>query len=155
MQAGSFYKNAQVTVLNCRSVPECYSVLSVMDFEQDVSDAVESANSILADTYQYSVYRAVKDVNYESKSIRRNEFFALSGKTLLNVRDTLEDAVLDTADKALKERGADIVTVYYGKDISPDYIELLTEKLEALGDGVEVIAVSTFENSYDITITLE
>ena len=155
MQAGSLYKNAQVRVLNCRSVPECYSVLSVMDFEQDVSDAVESANSILADTYQYSVYRAVKDVNYESKSIRRNEFFALSGKTLLNVRDTLEDAVLDTADKALKERGADIVTVYYGKDISPDYIELLTEKLEALGDGVEVVAVSTFETSYDITVTLE
>ena len=71
------------------------------------------------------------------------------------MRDTLEDAVLDTADKALKERGADIVTVYYGKDISPDYIELLTEKLEALGDGVEVVAVSTFETSYDITVTLE
>ncbi len=155
MQAGSIYKNASVTVLNCRSLAECYATLSMIDFEGSVDEAVAVANNTISNIYQISVHRAVKDAKYGSRAIAKNDFFALSDKNILDVGDTLENVTVNTVKRVLKGRECDVITLFYGKDIADEFIEHLVSRIEELSEYVEVATVSTSETLYDITVTFE
>lgn len=155
MQAGSLCKNAKVFVLNSRSVAECYSTLSILDFDSTFQDAISVANSTLSAIHQFSIYHATKDVKFGSKNIAKNDFFALANNKILGISDTLESITLSAIDNVLKEEEYEVITLFYGKDISPEYIDGLIEKLYELGYDSEFAAVPTFETIYDITVTFE
>ena len=155
MQAGSLYKKGKVTVLNCRSIPECYATLSILDFDSSLDEGVALANSILSALYQVSIYQAVKDVKYGSKTIRKDDFFALSNNKILDVQDTLEDITLRTVESVLQKNAYEVVTLFYGKRILPEYVDHLLEELRNLGYDAEIAAVSTLESVYDITVIFE
>ncbi len=155
MQAGSLYKQAKVTVLNSRSLAECYACLSVMDFDAGLDEVVTAANDTLSRLYQVAIYHAVKDIKFGSRKISKNDFFALSGNHILAVNDTLESATVGVINDVLTEKGCDVVTLFYGKYIAPEYMEHLVERLEALGHETEFAAVPTYETVYDVTVTFE
>lgn len=155
MQAGSLYKKSKVTVLNSRSIAECYAILSILDFEGTVDEAITLANDTLSSIYQFSIYQAVRDVKYGDRSIDKNDFFALSNSKILDVEDTLEAITLHTIDGILKKQDYEVITLFYGKSVSDEYIESLVEKLNEMGHDAEFATVSTFETLYDITVTFE
>lgn len=155
MQAGSLYKKSKVTVLNSRSIAECYAILSILDFEGTVDEAITLANDTLSSIYQFSIYQAVRDVKYGDRKIDKNDFFALSNSKILDVEDTLEAITLHTIDGILKKQDYEVITLFYGKSVSDEYIESLVEKLNELGHDAEFATVSTFETLYDITVTFE
>lgn len=155
MQAGSLYKNAKVTVLNSRSIAECYATLSILDFDSTLDEAVALANSVLSELYQVSIYQAVKDVKYGSKTIHKDDFFALSNNKILDVEKTLENITMHTIDAILKQQDYEVVTLFYGKRILPEYVEHLLAELRDQNYDAEFAAVATLETVYDITIIFE
>lgn len=155
MKAGSLYRKAKVTVLNSRSIAECYATLSILDFNSTIDEAVTLANDTISEIYQFSIYHAVKDVKYGSRKIDKNDFFALSNNKILDVRNTLDSITIHTINSVLQKQIYEVVTLFYGKYISPEYIEHLVEKLKELGHDAEFATVSTYETIYDITVTFE
>ena len=113
------------------------------------------ANATLASIDQYSVYHAAKDVKFGDRAIDKNDFFSLSGKELLYVSDSLDTVVLDTLESFLSQRECDVVTLFYGKQVSSEHAESLIEKIDRMGYDVETAALPTFETVYDITVTIE
>ena len=87
--------------------------------------------------------------------IDKNDFFSLSGKELLGVSDSLDTVVLDTLDSLLRERECDVVTLFYGKQVSSEHAESLTQKILQMGYDLETAALPTYETIYDITVTVE
>jgi len=155
MQAGSLYKNAKVTVVNCRSMTECYATLPILDYNGTLDEAVSAANDTLSAICQISLYHAVKDVTYGGKKISKNDFFALEGNKLIDVRETLEEIAISAVKNALKDRECDVITLFYGRYIASEFIENLVEVLEDMDIDAEVVTVNTYETAYDITVTLE
>lgn len=155
MQAGSLYKKARVTVLNCRSMTECYATLPALDYEGEMADVVAMANDILSGMYQLSIYHAVKEVQFGATKIHKNDFFALSGDDILSVKDSLEAVTLDTINLIVRKQEWNVMTLFYGKNISPEYITLLAEKINAQGYDFELATVATEESAYDITLAFE
>ena len=155
MQAGSLSKGIKVTVLNCRSDSECYSILSMIDFNSTVDEAVVLANNTISSIYQFSIYRAPKDVKFGSKKIYKNDYFALSGKKILSVKNTLEAVLINTIYETLNNKEYDIVTLFYGKSVSDETMSQFIEKLDSLGFETEFASVKTYESAYDVTVTFE
>ncbi|MBE6596704.1 MAG: DAK2 domain-containing protein [Ruminococcaceae bacterium] len=155
MQAGSLYKNAGVTVLNCRSLAECYATLSVMDFGRDIEEAVSLANDTISNIRQVSIHRAVKESTFGSRHIAKNDFFSLSEKKVLEVGDTLENVTVSTVKSVLRGRECGVITIFYGKDIADEYIASISDKIGDLDELIEIAAVSTAETAYDITLIFE
>lgn len=155
MQAASMHKGARVSVLNSRSLAECYSSLAVMDFGDSVISVLGSINDTLSNLYEISIYHATKDVKYGRRKINRNEFFSLCGKELLEVRETLEEATIKSVKSALEKDEYNLLTIFYGKDISDEYIEYLREKIEQIADGVEVVSIPSYETLYSLTLSFE
>jgi dihydroxyacetone kinase-like predicted kinase len=155
MQAGSMYKKAKVTVLNSRSPVACYVSLPIIDFDEGIDEAVSSVNSTLSSLYHVTVYQAIKDIKFGNRNVLKNEFFALSDNKILNIAPTLRDVTLRTVEHTLNKNDYAVVTLFYGKNVSDDLIDILISVINELGFDVEIARVATFETSYCISITFE
>ena len=157
MQAGSMYKGAKVTVLNCRSIVECYASLAVMDFDGSVADAVSISDDIISNIYQVSVHMSVKDTVYGKTSIRKNEFFALADKDkkIICVSSSVEEAAKNVVEKVLTNGEYCVVTFYVGKYVSEELAESLAAYVTDIDSTVEAAIVPTCETTCDLVISFE
>ncbi len=153
MQAASLYRKSFVSTVNCRSIPQCYSALAMMDFESTAKDAIRSSRSAIADIYEFSVYHAMKDTSFGKTDIRKNDFFAISGKTLLGVEDTLERATLKAAESVIKEKSCTALTVFYSEEMAEEFVNAMVSKLEDIANA-EVVSVMAGEISASFTIMI-
>lgn len=155
MKAGSMYKKAKVTVLNCRSIVECYASLLMIDFEDSIDNAIQVVNDTISKIYQLTIYQANKDFKYGKKHIKENEFFALSNQKILNVASSLDNVTIDTVKYILENNNYNVITLYYGSNVTEEYIEYITDLIMKLNLDVEVASVNTGESVYCLTITFE
>lgn len=155
MKAGSMYKKAKVTVLNCRSVVECYASLLMIDFEDSIDNAIQVVNDTISKIYQLTIYQANKDFKYGKKHVKENEFFALSNQKILNIASSLDNVTIDTIKDILENNNYNVITLYHGSNITEEYIEYITDLIMKLNLDIEVASVNTGESVYCLTITFE
>lgn len=156
MQAGSMYKGARVTVLNCRSVAQCYASLSIIDFsDEDIHATVTAIHDTIGHLREISVAHAVKTVRYGDKTIVQNDYFALAGDEVLTVGTDFAEVACRTLETALSEEDRDVITLFYGKNRAEEEIAALADTAEELSGGAEVSVISTLDPIYDLVITLE
>ena len=155
MQAGSLYKHAKVTVLNCRSIAECYSALAYIDFDtDDVNDIVEDINDTIGNIYQASIIHAEKNIQYGNRKVIKNDYFALSGNDILFTGHSVESVVMLTVEDVVKRLDRSVLNLFYGQNISRDQIEALSEKIEDQFD-LETCVIPTHNPIYDIVLSFE
>ena len=155
MQAGTMYRDADVTVINCRSAAECYSALAMIDFESKTATAVAMVKEVISGLTEFSLYVANKAVTFGSKRIAKNEFFALANNNILATGNTLEEVTLATLKKILGENQFSVVNLFYNADMADEYISGLKAAIDALGFDVEVSAVMIGESTSRLTVTCE
>ena len=155
MKAGSMYKKAKVTILNCRSIVECYASLLMIDFDDSIDNAIVTVNDTISRIYQLSIYQANKDFKYGKKHVKENEFFALSNHKILNIASSLDNLTVDTIKDILENNEYSVVTIYYGNNITEEYMEYIKDLIIKLNLDVEVASVETNETVYCLTITFE
>lgn len=155
MKAGSMYKKAKVTILNCRSIVECYASLLMIDFDDSIDNAVQTVNDTISRIYQLCIYQANKDFKYGRKHVKENEFFALSNQKILNIATSIDNVTIDTIKDILENNNYSVITLYYGSNVTEEYIEYITDLIIKLNLDVEVASVETGESVYCLTITFE
>ena len=156
MQAGSMYKRAKVRVLNCRSVPECYVSLPVIDFcDPDIHATVGAVHDTISHLRKVSVAHASKSVRYGERSIVKNDYFALEGDEVLTVESGFTEVALYTLRKLIAEDEGDVMTLFYGKNRTAEDMEALTAAIEELDSDIEVCVISTLDPIYDLVVIFE
>ncbi len=156
MQAGSMYQGAKVTVLNCRSVAQCYASLPIIDFsDHNVHATVTAVQDTIGHLREVSVARAVKSARYGDVTITQNHYFALAGDEVLTVGECFTEVALRTLETVLSEGDWDVVTLFYGKSRTEEEIAALAETVSGLLGGAETGVISTLDPVYDLVITLE
>lgn len=155
MQAASLYKKARVTVLNSRSAADCYAALPVMDFEVSVDEAVAQVNNTISSLRSVSLYQANKEIKCGRKLISQKDFFALEKKSVLTIGKELDIVALRTILRICKEDEYAVITLFYGDQVSEEFIQNLLSNLMKEGIEAEIATVSTMENGYHIIMTFE
>jgi dihydroxyacetone kinase-like predicted kinase len=155
MQAGGMYKNARVTVMNCRSAAECYAALSLIDFDADAGSAISTAKDAISQVYEVALYHASRDVSFGSRDIRKNDFFALSDKKILGVGESLETVALDAVRNTVGSSDYSALTVFYGGGIAEEYTEHIVGLIGEAAPELEVAALSTEDPAYSLLLLFE
>ena len=156
MQAGSMYKGARVTVLNCRSVAQCYASLPIIDFaDGDIHATVTAIHDTIGHLKEISIAHAVKTVHYGDKTITQNDYFAITGDEVLTIGASFADVARRTLETVLSEEDRDVITLFYGKNRTEEEAVALAEAAEILSGGAEVSVISALDPIYDLVITLE
>ena len=155
MRAAAMYSDATVHVVNCKSVAECYASLAIMDFEGDVATAISSAKDTISAAYEFSLYRANKNVKYGSKIIVEKDFFSLSNNSILEIGKTLEDVAVATAKRVLETGEYSVLTIFYGDNLGDEYIDFIVESINSLGFDAEIATVKIGEDASSLTVLCE
>ncbi len=128
VQAKKMYPDAKVTVLNSRTVAECYAALPTIDFEEtDIEKAIDSVIGVMGNLYIASIAKRNNAISYRDQSISRNEYYSFAGRDLIAISRSLEETAVETIGKITATKQKEIVTIFY----QPHIEETINDVIES------------------------
>ena len=156
VQAGKLYGKANITVINCSSIAECYSAMAVIDFsEADVNAVTDIVNETISNIYQVSITRATKNMQFGEHNIVKDAYFAVSGKEVLTTGTDINAVAIKTVSIVVKDKDCSVINLFYGKNISEEAAEQLAQQIKDEFDDVEVCLIPTQDAIYDLIVSFE
>ena len=141
VQAKKLYKKANVTVLNSRTIAECYAALPTVDFkENDIENVTESITEVMNNLLVASVAKRNRAIHYKDQDINQNEYYSFFGKELISISRSLEETTGQTIKKIVNEYDKEIVTVFYRPDLQ-EVVDAVIDSAKQEGMYVEFFTV--------------
>lgn len=125
-----------VEVILTKTVPQAISALMVFepseDFESNTKNMTEATQSVKSGQVTY----AVRNTNSDGIDIYEGDIIGIGEGKILTCTKNVDQAVVDLLDKMVDMD--DIITLYYGEDVTKEQAQSLKEKLEEIYDDMDV-----------------
>ena len=112
----------KIIVIPTKSIPE--GVAALQRYNEDMTaeeiEAEMTEGALDADTMQITY--AARDSEFDGLHISSGEYLALYGKKLAGNSSNIDELLSQLADMA-KENGKEIITIYYGEDVTEEEAE--------------------------------
>ena len=136
-QAKYLVEDKQIIVVPSKTVPQ--GITALINFipdqtpEENLAAMVEEMGRVKAGQITYAVRNTVID----DMEIHEGDIMGIGDHGMLAVSTSLEKATIDTL-KAMLDEDSELVTVYYGSDVTAEDAEALTAKLQESCPDVEI-----------------
>lgn len=153
-QAKSLVKDKEVIVIPTKTVPQ--GITAIINFVPDMS--AEENEEAMLDAIQYvktgQVTYAVRDTHIDDKEIHKDDIMGIGDKGILSVgTDIAETTKAMLAE--LVDEDSELISVYYGADVSQEDAEKLTEDIETAYPNVDIDVHSGGQPIYYYVIAVE
>ena len=115
-QAGELAK-CRVKVVPTRSIPEGMAAMQGYDIDLDPDGIVEAMVELAASADTMQVTYAARDSQLDGRLITAGDYLGLYGGKPIDSSDNL-NRVVSTLGETAKAQGKELITVYYGADVS-------------------------------------
>lgn len=136
-QAKYLVEDKQIIVVPSKTVPQ--GITALINFipdqtpEENLAAMVEEMGRVKTGQITYAVRNTVID----DMEIHEGDIMGIGDHGMLAVSTSLEKATIDTL-KAMLDEDSELVTVYYGSDVTAEDAEALTAKLQESCPDVEI-----------------
>ena len=155
-QASGLFEGGRVFVLPSKSDAECYSALSMLDFDSDDTAAItKQVTENLEGVYTVTITKAVKDAVFDSRTIKRGDHIALKGSDLLAIGRDVYDAAREVCSCVFGERDCSVVTAFIGAQYGEPEGEKLKEIIGEISEYIDVDVINTNATSYEMLLSFE
>lgn len=153
-QAAKIVDDENVRVLKCKTLAAGYASLMVFDINNSLDENFDDMTRAIGNMKAGEVTYAVRDTEIKGVKITSGDFMGLSqGEILVSVPSRLE-ATKDLLTKMIDDE-SEIITIFYGKDVSEDEIKEIEEYLEGINDELEIEIVPGMQEIYSYIIAVE
>lgn len=136
-QARSLVEDKKVIVIPSKTIPQ--GITAIINFAPDLSP--EDNEKIMTEEMQHvktgQVTYAVRNTMIDDIEIRQGDIMALGDNGILSVGKDIKTTVLE-ALKSMVEEESELVTIYYGTDVSKEDAEELKGKAKEMFSDCEV-----------------
>ena len=144
----------EVAVVPTRTVPEGISALLAFNYQADLETNLELMSEARDYVRTAEITRAVRGVQINGLSISEGQFIGLlDGDLLTHGEDVF--SVVERLLGRIETADCEIVTIYYGEDVSPEEAEVLAEKVRQMCPVVEVEVLDGGQAHYHYIISAE
>lgn len=136
-QAKSLVEDKEVIVIPTKTVPQ--GITAIINFVPDLS-AEENEEMMLEEIKRVKtgqVTYAVRDTSLDGKEIHTDDIMGIGDAGIISVGKEVEATTLEMLAELIDEE-SELISVYYGSDVSEDEASALTEKIEELYPDVDV-----------------
>lgn len=136
-QAKSLVKDKEVIVIPTKTVPQ--GITAIINFVPDMS-AEENEEVMLEEIKRVKtgqVTYAVRDTSFDGKEIHVNDIMGIGDAGIISVGKEVEATTLEMLAELVDDE-SELVSVYYGSDVSEEEADALTEKIQELYPDVDV-----------------
>ena len=136
-QAKSLVKDKEVIVIPTKTVPQ--GITAIINFSPDMS-AEENESVMLEEIKNVKsgqVTYAVRDTNIDGKEIHTDDIMGIGDAGIISVGKEVETTTLEMLAELVDE-DSELISIYYGADVTEEDASSLTEKVEELYPDVDV-----------------
>ena len=155
-QAAENYEEANVVVIPTKSIAECYSALTMLDFSSDDLDTiVEEFQSTIDNVTTASVTYSIRDSFIDDVEIKKDDYMAIIGKKIVAANPSKIEVVKQLFTKVEDIRWKEVVTLIYGIDVTEEEKEEVVEYLNAAYPDLEIGELDGKQDIYSFIISIE
>ena len=143
-----------VVVIPTKTIPQGITAMLSFDPDSEVSDIVETLTKSLESVHTAQVTYAARDSDFDGYAIHAGEYLALLDGKLIG-SFTEMPSMLDKMSEAFEDLEPEIITVYYGEDVSVEDAETTAKALEKAFPDAEVTVVNGGQPVYYYMISVE
>jgi DAK2 domain fusion protein YloV len=144
----------KVTVIPSRTIPQGVVALLAFDYEADYETNADIMTRALTSVKTIEITRAVRSTRVNGLKIKRKQPIALLDGELLAANDT-NVGVINKILSELDLKKAEVLTIYYGEDASPDEAEQIGNGITGQHPNLQVEVVKGGQPHYDYIISVE
>ncbi|MDD3240678.1 MAG: DAK2 domain-containing protein [Lachnospira sp.] len=136
-QAASIIEDKKLIVIPTKTLPQGITAMINFEMSRSVEENEEAMKDSIQTVKSGQLTYAVRDTSIEGKEIHKDDYLGLGDTGLLAVGTSLEETLLEMVGEMMDE-DSELVSVYYGSDISEEYAEEIVSKLEEKFPDVDV-----------------
>jgi hypothetical protein len=138
-QAASIVEDKKIVVIPSKTVPQGISAMINFEETHSAKDNEEAMTEALSSVSTGQVTYAVRDTSIDGKAISNGDIMGIGDKGLLSVGKDIDATVLDMLSQMIEENeDAELVSLYYGEEISEEQAEDLAGAIEDKFDDIDV-----------------
>ena len=136
-QAKSLVEDKKVFVVPSKTVPQ--GIAALINFLPDLSpeENLENMTSEMGRIHTGQITYAVRNTNIDGMEIHEGDIMGIGDSGMLAVGQNVNETVLETL-KRMVEDESELISVYFGEDVTEEDAEVLVEKVQAAFPNCEV-----------------
>lgn len=119
----------RVIVIPTRSIPQAFSALMHMDIHASAEENEEAMNAALSSVRTGQVTYAVRDTKADGLKIKKDDIIGIGDKQILAAGGSVAEVTKTLVEKMVSE-DSEIISLFYGADVTEEYAALLKQELE-------------------------
>ncbi|MBQ3584439.1 MAG: DAK2 domain-containing protein, partial [Lachnospiraceae bacterium] len=136
-QAKYLVEDKNIIVVPTKTIPQ--GITAIINYVQDM-DVFENRDQMVEEMNKVktgSVTYAVRDTVIDDKEIKENDIMGIGDAGIVSVGTDLFKTTIDMVSN-LVDDDSEIISIYYGQDVTKEDAEAVAEKIEQLYADVEV-----------------
>ena len=129
-QAATLVEDKEVIVVGSKTVPQGIAALMSFIDGEDAQANLEGMTEGMQAVKSGQLTYAVRDTEIDDKVIKEGDYMGISDKGIDAVGQNLEDTALDLLNQLVDE-DSELISIYYGADVSEEDAQALCERIEA------------------------
>lgn len=128
-QAAGLCEDKNIIVMPTANAPQGISAMIAFDSTMGLEENQSNMEDAVANVKSGQVTYAVRDTSIDGKTIKEGDIMGIGDRGLVSVGIDIEDVTFDLiADGA--DEDSEIISIYYGEDISEEAAKKLAERTE-------------------------
>jgi DAK2 domain fusion protein YloV len=126
-----------IEVIPTKTIPQGISAMLGFNPDLNPEENVESMQKSANYVKTGEITTAIRDANLRVGRIKKGEYIGLSDGNVRVISDDLIDSVVDLV-RDMADDSTEIVTLYYGKEVTIETVKKIEEKITKYFPGIEI-----------------
>ena len=153
-QAADLIEDKKLVVIPTKTIPQGISAVVSFDQTADVDTNKEAMTEAVGFVKSGQVTYAVRDTSIEGVEVKEGDYIAIDDTGLVASVDNIEEAVL-TMVKGMTDSDSELITIYYGEDVSEEEAKLMEKKIGEEYPDFEIQLLNGGQPVYYYIISVE
>lgn len=136
-QARDLTEDKNIIVIPTRTIPQGITALISYVPDKTVEQNTEEMMEAMGNVKTGQITYAVRDTRIDDKEIRQGDIMGIGDHGILAVGKEIEDTAVATVQE-MTDEDSEIISIYYGADVSAEDAEQLAERLEDMYPDYDV-----------------
>ena len=148
--------SSSVLLLNTKSLAECYSALTMLDYSSDNLDEItDNFQMVIDNVVDGSITYAIRDSQIDEINIKKDDYMSfINGKIVASNSSKIE-AVKALFNNVEDIEDKEVITLIYGKDVTDEEKNQVIQFLSTSFPSIEVGGIDGLQDIYSFIISIE
>lgn len=153
-QSRTLVQNRNIFVLPTKDMPQGLAAVLNFNPDADLKENLEAMSSAFNNVNAGQVTYAVRDTKIGELSIKKGDFIGIDKGEIVTKAGTVEDVTEDLIAKMMTN-DSELISLYYGSDVTEEQAEAFKERIEAKFTDCEVMLHYGGQPVYNYILSIE